>query len=76
VQGFNVTRMTGGGAVLSFVGVDPQDGSTNLLSLYPEQDRIVWTIHTNKIYIIDKIVLGKTYVGTCTFQSSTHSHAS
>jgi len=52
--------------MVSFVGVDRNDGSTNLLSLFIQQGRIVWTIHTNKIAHIDQIVLGKTYVAECT----------
>jgi hypothetical protein len=64
VASFPVTRV-GGGEVISFIGIDPQDGSTNLFSIFPQQNRLIWTIHTNKIYPIDQMVLGKTFVGTC-----------
>jgi hypothetical protein len=67
VQSFPVTFIDGG-EVLSFVGADPKDGSTNMLSVFPEQSRMLWTIHTNKIYVLDRVVLGKTFIGNCAIQ--------
>jgi hypothetical protein len=67
VASFPATRV-GGGEVISFIAIDPQDGSTNLLSIFPQQNRLIWTIHTNKIGFVDQIVLGKTFVGTCSLR--------
>jgi hypothetical protein len=67
VQSFAVNRLADGD-VLSFVGTDPKDGSTNLLTVFPAQSRLLWTVHTNKIYVLDQIVLGKTFIGACTLQ--------
>jgi hypothetical protein len=67
VKSFPVT-MIESREVISFVGTDPQDGSTNMLTVFPAQSRMLWTAHTNKIYTVDQIVLGKTFIGVCTFQ--------
>jgi hypothetical protein len=67
VKSFPVT-MLDSREVISFVGTDPHDGSTNMLTVFPAQSRMIWTGHTNKIYTVDQIVLGKTFIGICTFQ--------
>lgn len=67
VRSFPVT-MLDSREVISFVGTDPYDGSTNMLTVFPTQSRMIWTAHTNKIYTVDQIVLGKTFIGVCTSQ--------
>lgn len=65
VQSFAV-ELVSGGEIISFLGVDPIDKSINLFSIVMhDQYRLIWTIHTDKIYYVDKIALGKTFIGTC-----------
>jgi hypothetical protein len=68
VGSFPATRVGRGGEVISFIGIDPADGSTKLLSIFPQQNRLIWTVHTNKISFVDQIVLGKMFVGTCSLR--------
>lgn len=68
IHTFQAARVSNSSDMISFTGVDPGDGSVNLLSLFPQQERLIWTVHINKIGPIDQIVLGKSFVGVCTAQ--------
>lgn len=48
-----------------FMGVDPADGKVHLLSYHPQLKKLLWSSHNDRIWIIDRGVLGKTFIADC-----------
>ena len=53
----------------SFAGVDPSDGSSYLVSYFPETRRAIWSMHNDRIVIITGVALAKSFLMECTARS-------
>lgn len=47
---------------LSFVGRDNEDGSIYLFSFYPRVNRLIWSMHNDRIWYIDDVAVGKIFM--------------
>jgi len=50
---------------VSFVGIDPDDGSVYLISYFPRLNKLLWSMHNDRIYVVDGGAVGKQYMADC-----------
>ncbi len=51
--------------LVSFVGVDPEDGALYLLSYHSKLKKLLWSAHNDRISFVDGGVVGKLFIAEC-----------
>jgi hypothetical protein len=54
----------------SFVGIDPSDGSSYLLSYFPQTRRAIWSMHNDRLVMITGVALAKSFLMECNARST------
>jgi hypothetical protein len=50
---------------VSFVGIDPDDGSVYLISYFPRLNKLLWSMHNDRISVVDGGAVGKQFMADC-----------
>ena len=64
VSGTRLTKVESND-LISFVGLDSEDGAIYLLSYHPKLKKLLWSGHNDRIFFVDQGVVGKVFIADC-----------